>query len=280
VAATRVVAVRAEEVFKQADGVLDLEDLEPVHDMRVATRRLRAALEVFASCFPPKRHRKAMKRVKRLADALGARRDVDVEIGLLEGIVAELDGDDHQAVERPLERMHSERQEANAQLAAFVSGKRLPKLRRRLEKLAGSARGMKARHVEGLAPGDSLRTSAARAVRTRLDELHGFYEAALAPEASAVQHDMRIAAKRLRYVLETVGACLGAEAEPARRACKDLQSVLGHLHDCDLVLRRTEGIESATKLLRERRERLFHEFVARWQAEASKGTWAALESTL
>jgi hypothetical protein len=56
--------------------------------------------------------------------------------------------------------------------------------------------------------------------------------------------------------------------------------VLGDLHDCDLMLRRTEGIASATALLRERRERLFHAFVERWQAEASRGTWAALESAL
>ena len=66
--------------------MLDLDDVERVHDMRVATRRLRAALEVFEPCFPRKRHRKALKKVKALADALGERRDRDVEIELLEGL--------------------------------------------------------------------------------------------------------------------------------------------------------------------------------------------------
>ena len=79
-AAARIVRVRSAEVVAHADGVLDLGDAEPLHDMRVATRRLRAALEICEPCFPPKRHRKALKRVKRLADALGARRDRDVEI--------------------------------------------------------------------------------------------------------------------------------------------------------------------------------------------------------
>ena len=80
-----MVKVRAKEVFAHSDGVLDLDDVERVHDMRVATRRLRAALEIFEPCFPRKRHRKALKKVKALADALGERRDVDVEIELARG---------------------------------------------------------------------------------------------------------------------------------------------------------------------------------------------------
>lgn len=139
---------------------------------------------------------------------------------------------------------------------------------------------MKARPVEGLDPSGSLPANAARIVRTRLDELRGFSDEALAPHASGTQHDMRIAAKRLRYVLEILAPCLGPGAEAARGACKQLQSVLGDLHDCDLMLQRTEGIESATALLSARREALFHRFVELWQAEASKGTWAALERSV
>lgn len=139
---------------------------------------------------------------------------------------------------------------------------------------------MKARRVEDLDPGGSLRANAALIVTTRLDELRGFADAALAVDAGPAQHDMRIAAKRLRYVLEVVGGCVGSEAEAAREACKGLQSALGDLHDCDLMLQRTEGIESAAASLRERRERLHHAFVELWQAEASKGTWAALEAAL
>jgi CHAD domain-containing protein len=139
---------------------------------------------------------------------------------------------------------------------------------------------VKARKVEGLDPRQSLRANAARIVRTRLDELRGFAEEALAPGASGAQHSMRIAAKRLRYVVEIVGPCAGEDAEAARDACKQLQSMLGDLHDCDLMLRRVEGIESATALLRTRRELLFRRFVEHWQAQASKGTWATLERAL
>lgn len=136
---------------------------------------------------------------------------------------------------------------------------------------------MKARAVEGLDPSAPLRPNASRVVRTRLDELRGFAGEALAPDAVATQHDMRIAAKRLRYALEVVGPCIGEEAKAARDAARRLQSVLGDLHDCDLMLPKVAGIESLAAILRDRRERLFHDFVELWQAEASKGTWAALE---
>jgi CHAD domain-containing protein len=122
-----------------------------------------------------------------------------------------------------------------------------------------------------------LKPNAGRVVQTRLDEVRGFAERALAPDAAKAQHDMRIAAKRLRYVLEIVGPCIGRPAEPARQATKKLQSVLGSLHDCDLMLPRVEHVPSLASALRGRRERCFRSFVELWQAEASKGTWASLE---
>jgi len=130
-----VVAVRSKEVFEHANGILDIEEVERVHDMRVATRRLRAALEVFESCFPHKRHRKALKRVKALADALGERRDVDVEIVLLESLAGEAAAADHASLEDLIDERRRRQREANEALAAKVTPKRLKKLRRRLKKL-------------------------------------------------------------------------------------------------------------------------------------------------
>jgi CHAD domain-containing protein len=133
--AARVVAIRSEEVIEQAEGVLDLGDIEHVHDMRVATRRLRAALEIFAPAFPRKRHRKALKRVKALTDALGARRDLDVEIELLERLAGEVAEEDREALEALIEDLRAKQLLANEGLAPFVSTQRLKKLRRRLTRL-------------------------------------------------------------------------------------------------------------------------------------------------
>jgi len=84
-AAARVVRVRAGELFEHAEGVLDTRDIERVHDMRVASRRLRAVLEIFAPCFPRSEFDGVLRDVKHLADALGERRDPDVHIDALLG---------------------------------------------------------------------------------------------------------------------------------------------------------------------------------------------------
>ncbi len=136
---------------------------------------------------------------------------------------------------------------------------------------------MKAREVEGLDPAAPLRPNAERIVRTRLDELRTLAPAALEPSAATAQHDLRIAAKRLRYVLEITGPCFGPEAKVTRDAAKRLQGVLGEIHDCDVMLPRAWGIESLRALLRARRESLFAQFSELWREEAAKGTWTALQ---
>jgi len=125
---------------------------------------------------------------------------------------------------------------------------------------------VKARAVKGLDRAAPLRPNAERIVRTRLEEVRSLVPAALEPSASTAQHDLRIAAKRLRYVLEIAGPCFGAEAKAVRDAAKRLQGVLGDIHDCDVMLARGEDIESLCTLLRTRRELLFRQFSDLWQA--------------
>lgn len=138
-AAKKTVKVRAAEVFAHSEGVLDLGEVERVHDMRVATRRLRAALEVFEACFPRKRYRKALKKVKRLADALGERRDADIEIAMLDGLRDEATEADREALADLIEELRARQGTANGALAPYVTSKRLKKLRRRLKKLVKEA---------------------------------------------------------------------------------------------------------------------------------------------
>jgi CHAD domain-containing protein len=138
-AAKKTVKVRAAEVFAHSEGVLDLGDVERVHDMRVATRRLRAALEVFEPCFPRKRHRKALKKVRALADALGERRDADIEIAMLESLLEEATEADRDALHDLIEALRARQGEANEALAPHVTSKRLRKLRQRLKKLVKEA---------------------------------------------------------------------------------------------------------------------------------------------
>jgi len=138
-AAAATVAVRAEELFEHAEGVLDTSDIERVHDMRVASRRLRAVLEIYAPCFPREQFRPLLKAVKALADALGARRDPDVLLAQLERIEAALPKADAPGVEAFAAPVHDEQARGNEVLAEALERAERSDLRARLAALAAIA---------------------------------------------------------------------------------------------------------------------------------------------
>jgi CHAD domain-containing protein len=140
VAAAKAVAVRAGEVWEHADGVLEVRDIERVHDMRVATRRLRAVLEIFAPCFPAKAHRAVLHDVKALADALGERRDPDVQIAALEAYGEAVPAHDRPGVDVLVTRLRGRQTAANADLAAALADMERGDLRGRLAALVEEAR--------------------------------------------------------------------------------------------------------------------------------------------
>ncbi len=139
-AAISVVAARADEVFAHAGGVLDVERIETVHDMRVATRRLRAVLEIFAPCFPAKRHRGCLRTIKALADALGERRDIDVQLAALCAFASCAPHADQPGLEILIAALREQQQRANALLAEAVDAKALSGLREQLDELLTVAR--------------------------------------------------------------------------------------------------------------------------------------------
>jgi CHAD domain-containing protein len=139
---------------------------------------------------------------------------------------------------------------------------------------------VKARKVKGLDPTEPLRPNAARILATRLEELRELAAEALEPGAEAAQHDMRIAAKRLRYALEIAGACFGPEAEASLGAARELQGVLGEIHDCDVMLPRVSGIGSLESLLRTRRELLYARFCELWASERAQDSFIRLSRAL
>jgi hypothetical protein len=99
---------------------------------------------------------------------------------------------------------------------------------------------VKARKVKGIDPDGPLAENALRIVAVRLDELRSFSRAVHDPGAVTELHDMRIAAKRLRYVLEMTAPALGPPAAQGAKDAKKLQEVLGEIHDCDEFVPRVE----------------------------------------
>jgi hypothetical protein len=175
---------------------------------------------------------------------------------------------------------------------------------------------VKAKRVKKLDPAASLAENAARIVLVRVGELRSFAPRALEPRRAKAQHDMRIAAKRLRYILEATELCFGKAGSIARRQARDLQGVLGELHDCDVMLPRVErhvtalreadaeairagapeapdldpvltatapnrtayrGLEVLAAFLVARRRFLHDRFRRTWEAQRRNGTWDELE---
>ncbi len=138
-AAAATVAVRAEELFEHSAGVLDTSDIERVHDMRVASRRLRAVLEIYAPCFPAAQYKPLLREVKDLADALGERRDPDVLLDRLATLEEALPKANTPGIEAFAAPVREEQERGNATLAAALEHAERTDLAGRLALLAASA---------------------------------------------------------------------------------------------------------------------------------------------
>lgn len=138
-AAARIVRLRADELEAASAGVLDTSDIERVHDMRVATRRLRAVLEIFAVCFPKGELAPVLDDVKALADALGERRDPDVQIAALADFSTAAPAAARPGVALLVGRLKARQEHANATLAAALETAREHELHQRLHALAEAA---------------------------------------------------------------------------------------------------------------------------------------------
>jgi CHAD domain-containing protein len=140
---------------------------------------------------------------------------------------------------------------------------------------------VKAAPVPALSDGMPLPEAARRLIATRSAELFAFVPAALDERNARTLHDMRIAAKRLRYVLELLGFAIGEPAEEAEAAARELQTVIGEIHDHDVLISRLEALSSSKSSqrgvrelglrLHGRRDVLFSDFVALWASVEESG---------
>ena len=174
---------------------------------------------------------------------------------------------------------------------------------------------MKASRVRGLRPGTRLGGAAHRIARQRVADLLAFDQAVRDPGNVRELHDLRIAAKRLRYTLEVLGGVLGPAATVVEDEARALQDLLGEVHDCDVLVPRLErelalltaqdalavaalaesdpgaaprlvreapgrtvrhGVQSLAVVVADRLEVLYEQFLLRWDALLAGGSLRAL----
>jgi CHAD domain-containing protein len=138
VAARRILPVRASELVAQVPGVRRADDIEHLHDLRVAARRLRAVLEVFEGAFPARRHRALLRDVKERTDHMGDARDLDVQLAFLDDFLEAAAPAERPGVEWLVATLRAERATAYGRLAPDLDALEGDRFAERVARLAGT----------------------------------------------------------------------------------------------------------------------------------------------
>jgi CHAD domain-containing protein len=302
----------------EIEGVRSGEDIEHIHRMRVASRRLRAALPLFKSCFPTRKFRMWMQELQKVTRALGDARDTDVQIAFLEKLKerklyknnAALPAGSRLAMQpddaETILLRHLRKRRQKLQSAVLSALENLEKSEIPLEIRAVCTglvtRGRGARMLQGRL---GIPPVAAARISRRLDALLQFEQWVHNPDAVAEHHAMRIAAKKLRYTMEIYAPVYLRNLKKPLSRVKKIQEILGDLHDCDVWIdtvmkmllderssfrpglnpphANESRVTSYRLFLSERekeRKQIYRRFVRFWGSVGRAGLWDELRSTL
>jgi CHAD domain-containing protein len=227
---TRVLKVRFEEVADYCSAALEADDIKGVHNMRVASRRVRSVLRDFEDIFGKLEQKRVRKELKRLADALGEVRDQDVAIGALEEFAAEAEGDEVKTgITNLIDERRKLRRDAYRAFSKKYSPKSIEEMRDRFARAIDDTNG-----EPDLFRPATAEAAAREIITARLTELSELGRSIYDRDDNKALHKIRIAAKRLRYAIELFTACLGDKMVPFAKEVAKLQGYLGEVHDCDV----------------------------------------------
>jgi len=209
-------------------------DDEALHDFRVAVRRLRSTVRAYREALEGSVGASDRRRLSDLADATGAARDLEVQVAWLRKRLDDLPEGERARAWTLLNAMRGDLAKAEERLRRQVA-KDFPRERWRL---ARRLRFYQVRmDVEAPPGGARLASAFARLALEHARELERRLGAVRSIDDQEPAHRARIAAKRLRYLVEPVQAELEGAPELIRRL-KKLQDALGEMHDADVLLAR------------------------------------------
>ena len=209
------------------------EDIDELHDMRVATRRMRAALNVFGDYVEPDAIAPFAKDLRRTGRVLGAVRDLDVFRDKAQRYLDLLPAERQSELDPLLAVWQAERDRARAQMIKYFDSKRYTRFKTKFGAFLQTP-GAGARPIvspEGEPLPHRVRHVVPLALYQGLSAVRAFDEW-LSPDVPLVRyHQLRIAFKGLRYTLEFFAEVLGPGAKPLINQVKRLQDHLGDLQD-------------------------------------------------
>ena len=231
-AGRKVLRFHLARMIAREPGTRSGDNLEDLHSMRVATRRMRAAWRVFGDGFRAGRTRRHRNRLRTVAGRLGAVRDLDVLIEAGEQYLATQSKIEQRALQPLFTAWRSQRYDARALLLRELDSDGYA---RWVDEFRDFVR------TDGLGAAGVLPTAPHRIRDTAASRIWAAYEVVRAYEPTLrwadvpTLHELRIAAKWLRYTMEFVRECLGPDAAPLIAKVTALQDHLGLMHDADVA---------------------------------------------
>ena len=225
---------RLKDLKKEIEGVRKAEDIEYVHRMRVASRRIRSALAIFEKSLSGKKVKTWNKQMRRITRALGAARDADVRIDFLQKFLDGLTEPQYrQGIQRLLlrQRQHREGLQGKVikEMDRLEADNVLEKMERTLRRIYAQARLHRANPHSPYVYEQSYLT-----ISSRLEGVLAYERYVSQPERIEELHLMRIAVKRLRYTMEVLEPLYQGDLKQPLQTVREAQTMLGDIHDCDM----------------------------------------------
>jgi len=206
------------------------EDIEALHDMRVATRRMRAAFEVFGTAFRAKKLRPYLTGLRNTGRALGHARDMDVVVENANMYLESVARRKRAALAPLIDAWQAERAAARQEMLRYLDSDPYKEFTHEFRNFLDrpTLPGTKS------AGETSVAQSIPEIIDSRLEAVQDYQE--ILPSASIVQlHALRIEFKKLRYAVEFLREPLGQSAKGVIDLLKKMQDHLGELHDSDVA---------------------------------------------
>ena len=200
------------------------DDIEELHAMRVASRRLRAALSLFADAVPAGAD-ELRPELAWIAQTIGVVRDLDVQLAQLEDWIEALPEADREPLARLRALLVEDRLEARAEMLAAFDSPRYARFVRRFGSLLRTRRGVRTPPALALAP---------ELVERRQASMRKAARKIGKGAPPAAYHRLRIAGKRFRYALEFLADLYPGATDALVKRTVALQDLLGEHQDADV----------------------------------------------
>jgi CHAD domain-containing protein len=230
----KVLGFHLARMLQHEPGTREGDDIEALHDMRVAVRRMRAAFRVFEAGFSKKTIKPFIAGLRATGRALGRVRDLDVFIQKLQAYQQTLPADEQSVLQPLLDSWRSEREQARQKMLAYLNSKKYLKFKQAFFEFVTSE-GLGAKPIPtGVPVPYQLRHLVPGLIYERYEAVHA-YEVVLDNAALDTLHQLRITFKQLRYALEYFEEILGDERKVVIEEVKALQDHLGDLNDAHVA---------------------------------------------